>query len=517
MEFNISDLLDDLSEVNVDIQPNTRASAERIKGLTMKKIHSEKKQCRRSLSKFSKILIAVAAIAALAGTAAATAVFHATDWLDVLFVSGKQDDSADTSQDKWVIRLSAKNVDATGMEIVCERLNNPEKVGTISTDNSFWLEKWNGQDYDRLPDPAKGISAGETVAVQLGDTETWKIDWTGAYGVLPSGGYRLGKSFIYTSDSGEQETMTEYVKFRVYTEDMAPYIESCKACLEELRTRDSYHLTETTLGDNLFRGEAWDCLSKTYWKNGDHFLVEYRYLKKDGTLISHKGYLFREGKGYKLTWSRDSVLSGVASWEAVDWINEMTRDMWSDNLRIYDMAVGEVYSENNTTHLLLGYPNQEIDYQKITYTVDTEGRLTSAQVTFIPWLPSLVENQEAAESYAIEIYDSSTAEIAKIIAAQNVGRPASFSWEVERTKYPAGTEGVKTEGFVNTTSQTVNLQNVVSMAQKECTLEWQNTAVVYCDEGAQVWKVELGFSQDGTICQTVYLSNDGITLLVVTE
>lgn len=517
MEFNISDLLDDLREVDVDIQPNTRASAKRIKELTMKKIHSEKKQCHRSLSRFSKILIAVAAVVALATTVAAAAVFHATDWLDGLFVSGKPDDSAYISPDKWVIRLSAKNVGATGMEIVCERLNNPQKAGTISTDNSFWLEKWNGQDYDRLPDPGKGITAGETIAIQLGATETWEIDWTGTYGVLPSGGYRLGKSFIYTSDSGEQETMTDYVKFRVYTEDMALYIESCKACLEELRTRDSYHLTETTLGDSLFRGEAWDCLSKTYWKNGDDFLVEYRYLKKDGTLIDHKGYLFREGKGYKLAWGGDSVLSGVASWEAVGWINEMTRDMWSDSLRIYDMAVGEVYSENNTTHLLLGYPNQEIDYQKLTYTVDTEGRLTSAQVTLVPWLPSLVENQEAAESYAIEVHDTPAAEIAKIIAAQNVDKPVSFSWSEEQAKHPVNSEGVKSEGFANTKPQTVSLQNAVSIAQKECTLEWQNNAVVYYDETAQVWKVELGFSQDDTVCQTVYLSNDGITLLVVTE
>ena len=73
------------------------------------------------------------------------------------------------------------------------------------------------------------------------------------------------------------------------------------------------------------------------------------------------------------------------------------------------------------------------------------------------------------------------------------------------------------KGFANTAAQTVSMGNVVSIAQKECTLEWQNTAVVFYDEGAKVWKVELGFSQDHTVCQTVYLSSEGITLLVVSK
>ena len=96
-----------------------------------------------------------------------------------------------------------------------------------------------------------------------------------------------------------------------------------------------------------------------------------------------------------------------------------------------------------------------------------------------------------------------------------VDKPIAFSWQEEQAAYPAGAEGVKTGDFVNTAPQgTVTLENVVSIAKKECTLEWQNTAVVFYDETADMWKVELGFSQDDS-CQRVYMSSDGVTRLIV--
>lgn len=185
-------------------------------------------------------------------------------------------------------------------------------------------------------------------------------------------------------------------------------------------------------------------------------------------------------------------------------------------MEISDAHVGEIYTEGNTTIMLLGYTDGsgQKDYRKQSFTVDTSGKLLTAKKL---WLSEKEGTEEDAHySIAVEIYDTAPEEIAKVIDAQAVDKPIAFNWVEEQAAHPAGAEGVKSDGFVNTTPQgTVTLENVVAIAQKECTLEWQNTAVVFYDETADMWKVELGFSQDSTVCQTVYLDNQGITRLVV--
>lgn len=530
MELNISDLLDGLGEVELDIRPDTRASAKRIKELTMKKIHSEKKQYRRGLSTVSKILIIAAVIAALAIPVAAATGFHFTDWLDGLFVSGEDyssslslgSDSKNWQIFGYVLDVKAENASNQGLTLICEEWGNQEKgngdkLGTLTTDEGFWLEQWNGEEYIAMT-PKKEPAAGQKKTIAPLETVTWQIGWTDSYGNLASGSYRIGKTFTHTDPAGHSQSKDFYAKFRVFAEDMAPYVEECKAALEELRNRESYHLTET-VRPNMEDVEDYEYYTSTIWKCGDDFLEELRYVKEDGSLLWHKGYLFRDGKGYKLSWNGDNVLSGVAAWETADWLNEGNRDNWTVFYELHDLKVGEVFCEGNTVQILTGYPNEDTPcYFEITYAMDGKGRLISAETCLLDGISEPLEDHVIdGESYSIEVHDTSDAQIAKVIAAQNVDKPVSFSWTEEQAKYPAGNNGVKTEGFANTAAQSVNMSNVVSIAQKECTLEWQNTAVVYYDETAQVWKVELGFSQDDTVGQTVYLSSAGITLLVVTK
>lgn len=527
MEFNISDLLDDLDEVSLDIQPNTRASAKRIKELTMKKIHSENKPKHRSLSTLSKVVIAAATIAALAIPVAAATGFHFTDWLEGLFESSGDYDSdlsLGSASKNWevsgyVLDVKAENATAEGLTLTCEEWGNGEKAGTLTADDSFWLEQWDGSDYTAMT-PKSAPAAGQAKTIAPKQTATWQVSWADSYGALASGSYRLGKTFTYTDTDGKTQNVDIYAKFRVFAEDMAPYVESCKAALEEVLTRDSYHVTSTRYpegGEYEIPAGVYQYYTITVWKNGKDSLEERQYVGKDGTLIAHDGYLFRDGKGYKLTWNGDDVLSGVASWETVDFLDATHCDGWIFGLEIFDAQVGEVYAEGNTITILEGTKYEwepKTRWWKKIYTTDQAGKLISAQYADIP-SPEEMDKEEV--TVTLEVYDTSAAEIAKVIAAQNVDKPVSFSWAEEQAKYPAGSEGVKTEGFVNVTAQSVNMGNVVSLAQKECTLEWQNTAVVFYDETAQVWKVELGFSQDSSVCQSVYLSSEGTTLLVVTK
>lgn len=523
MEFNISDLLDDLKDVEIDIQPDTRASARRIKELTMKKIHSEQQSRRRGLSTFTKIVLAAAVIAALAVPVAAAAGFHFTDWLDgLLSRSGDYDSSLviGSASNNWeisgyLVELSAENASAEGLTLTCKEWGSGEKQGTLTADDGFWLERWDGSTYLAVF-PETEPASGQTKTIGPNQTVTWQISWVGSYGALESGGYRLGKTLTYTDTSGETQAAEVYAKFRIFTEDMESYVKSCKTAVEKLRTQDSYHLTERVFNRSQ---DDYDYYAAAYWKNGDDFLKEIQYCLEDGTLVKHVGYLLRDGKGYKLTWNGGDPLSDLASWEAVDYLNETNRELWTSAAEVYDAQVGEVYAEGDTISVLLGTSRDRTDtdkayYSKKTYTFDADGNLLSVRYAGIP---SPEEFDEEEIRTTIEVHDTSAAEIAGLIAAQNVDEPISFSWQEEQAMYPAGTEGVKTEGFANTAAQTVTVQNVVDIAQKECTLEWQDTAVVSYDESAQVWKVALGFSEDDTVGQSVYLSSRGITLLVVTK
>lgn len=529
MEFNISDLLDGLEEVELDIRPDTRASAKRIKELTMKKIHAEKKQYRRGLSTVSKVLIAAAVIAAMAIPVAAATGFHFSDWLDGLFTGDGAYDTdlvIGSASKNWevsgyVMELKAEDATDKGLTLICTEWGNGEKTGTLTADDSFRLEQWDGSDYIAMT-PRGEPDVGKEKTIAPGSTTTWQVSWADSYGALPSGSYRIGKTFTYTDDTGKDQNVELYAKFRVFAADMAPYVTKCKDALEALRTQDSYHVTNTDTGHVEEGGLEVDegvylYYTSTYWKKGNDFLEELRYVAKDETVIAHYGYLLRDGKGYKLTWNGDDVLSGVASWEKVDFLDEINRDMWQMGLEIWDAQVGEVYAEGNTIGILEGTKHEwepEAQWFQKTYTMDGQGKLVFAQYAGVPG-PEELEKENVLNT--LEVHDTSAAEIAKVIAAQNVDKPVPFSWAEEQAKYPAGSAGVKTEGFANTTAQTVSMGNVVAIAQKECTLEWQNTALVYYDEAAQAWKVELGFSQDDTVCQTVYLSSEGRTLLVVTK
>lgn len=511
MEFNISDLLDDLQEVTADIRPQESASASRIEELTMKKIHhSEETPKHRGLSAFSKILIAAAILASLALPVMVAAGFHFTDWVDGMFQQGTSYDN-DYSQGNhwdvsgWNLELNVKDSSAAGLTLICQDIGLPEKEGTLTAGKDYWLDRWDGERYVRLSDETY---QEETHAIASRDTVSWQIKWLDSYGLLEAGTYRIGKTFLYTADSGETEEITVCAKFRVFTEDMSGYIETCRAAFTALQSQESYHLTfyhyptDTNIDYSYYTTEI--------WKSGEDYLEELRYINEDGSLHARKGYLLRDGVGYKLYWAGDSVLSGISQWEDADWIVPATFENWDLFLDVteMDLEIGELYVEGNKINLLLGWTGLSGNpiYREVTYELDEQDALVSIRRSTVPYLGY----NDRVLDYALEVHDTSAREIADTIAAQNVGKPAAFSWQAEQSF--AG----KTDGFVNTTPRTISdAQDAIAAAQAECTLEYQNTAVVFYDETAKMWKVELGHSQDDC-CQSVYLDENGITRLIVT-
>ena len=90
-----------------------------------------------------------------------------------------------------------------------------------------------------------------------------------------------------------------------------------------------------------------------------------------------------------------------------------------------------------------------------------------------------------------------------------------FSYEEHKQAYPENTPGVKHDGFVNTEEYgTYTEKKALERAINEVTVEWDTSHVSY-DGEACVWLVEFGMSGVDGGTQSVYLGDNGITLMIV--
>ena len=99
-----------------------------------------------------------------------------------------------------------------------------------------------------------------------------------------------------------------------------------------------------------------------------------------------------------------------------------------------------------------------------------------------------------------------------IVPESSIG---GFAFDNVQKTYKPGDPGVKTSGFKNTSKQTVtNSAEAAERAKNECTIEY-DTVTVLRDGWDYIWSVT--FSTRGTLggCQTVYLNDEGVTLLIV--
>lgn len=99
-----------------------------------------------------------------------------------------------------------------------------------------------------------------------------------------------------------------------------------------------------------------------------------------------------------------------------------------------------------------------------------------------------------------------------IVPESSIG---GFAFDNVQKTYKPGDPGVKTSGFKNMSKQTVtNSAEAAERAKNECTIEY-DTVTVLRDGWDYVWSVT--FSTQGTLggCQTVYLNDEGVTLLIV--
>lgn len=93
-------------------------------------------------------------------------------------------------------------------------------------------------------------------------------------------------------------------------------------------------------------------------------------------------------------------------------------------------------------------------------------------------------------------------------------QPGSFSYAEVSRIFKIGDPGVKIKGFVNTYPVPINhLWAAKAQAINECTIDYDTVDVAY-DETEKVWEVTFSTANTLGNCQSVYMDQDGVTLLI---
>ena len=99
--------------------------------------------------------------------------------------------------------------------------------------------------------------------------------------------------------------------------------------------------------------------------------------------------------------------------------------------------------------------------------------------------------------------------------AKNFVHVEKFSYSDVLADYSEETVGVRRDGFVNTEKSIVaDGEQAIELAKKECKIDYNSIYVSY-DDQEKIYCVEFGNRDMEGGCQSVYLSTEGITLLII--
>ena len=527
MELNIPDLLDGLQDESVPIQPCTQSSPARIKELTMKKIHKYEKPRGRGLSFVTKVLVAAIIITTLAIPVMAATGFQLTDWLKGLNKHDYEEwqthyESWEKTEGFWQIGMTARDLSREGMTLSVREAQDSPVTGKLEIHDGYWLEKWNGEAFEKMT-AASEAKAGENREIKDGDEYEIAVNWAAAYGSLESGRYRLGKEFTYTYTDGKTVKLTEWAEFRIFNEDMTPYIEECKSALDELLNREHSHIS---LDEYMYAINSMDVeerMEYEIWKNGeDYLMIRSMEAYKENRTGRWGEMLLDNEVGIDITsWVNDDITQGADDWKYDELLSPDLNlfDIWHLCLAVNDSQVGQIWVEENTITLTCAaYPEPDmVVYTEHIFYFDEVGNLVGGELWYLPE-PNCPQ-EEKWISYKMTVHDTSAADIAKAIEAQKVGQPDTFSWAQEKEEAMEKRGAVITSGFNNTNPVTIENGYDAFMhgfGDYEVVADTHHDSKVSYDADADMWKVEYMWA-NGNIHATIYMNGDGITQLVVME
>ena len=230
----------------------------------------------------------------------------------------------------WNVRIGGENATPTGITMVYSE--SGEGHGSFVAEEGFWLERWENHLWSLVKSPFELSPDGaRELKVSWTGTDSYALDWSGSYGSLPAGFYRVGRYYTVKMPSGETETNVCYAKFQLREAGDAALVELCQSGVEALLAKESYHLLVTDYMKNEDLNGLTDpdrhYMTTEVWRSGSDYLEENRYYyKSDNSLKAARCYAIKSGVGY----SFDTELSAPATAaEKAEYLETGTFEMWS--------------------------------------------------------------------------------------------------------------------------------------------------------------------------------------------
>lgn len=557
MEINIYDLLDDITDINLDILPSTTTSEKRIKDLTIKKINVSGKYLnpKHRRGYLAKVLLAAAITATLAIPVLAISVFFFADWNAELMqykppeydshpavgsqgknwtvTYGTEDgEHEDSLPSNWTVSFTTDYVTSKGITCIIQEVGNEQKHGSFAAGSRCWLEKWDGDAYV----PLEGLFEVGNLSIQPGAEYRFEVLWENSIGCLEPGSYRIGRTFLYTPENSDPRELIFYAKFRILSDEVHPYLFQYREAYQALCAQESLHIRLT----RYVRNSEFSHITEETWKCGEDYLVVYTFYNFDGSIYTSSGHMYRSSMGYGLRWTGETTASGVAEWTNLTFVDDQYNTSWMHMADINEALIGQVFAENNTICFYEFYddtdesqlteeqiairtkldPYWNYNYTATEYSFDTNGSIRSMVKAQL-----LSPTQSIEEGHVItqlEVFDTSAEAIRCTIQSVDVSRCGSFSWSEDRDAY---SRNAILAGFRNHSPEPISTpQEAIQAARREAVptenpkyseyYEY-NLASVFYDSESEMWKVHFRFSQDSEFSLTVYLDSQGKTQMLV--
>ncbi len=348
MELNITDLLDDVQDISPDIYTKTVVCQQRVKELTLKKIRDQNSATKRHPVRFAVRVALIAAVLVCLSVTVLAAwwlnndIEGAVDYDNDLLIGCA---SKNWNVEGWIIELKAEKVTPIGMTMVCTEWGGQDQSGMLTTDDNYWLECWNGSGYEIYSPEKAPFASGNEATIQKNTTHSWVINWEKSYGTLAPGHYRLGKNFEHISDSGHNQNLVGYVKFRVLDEKMADYYAQYEAAIEMLSNQSNWHLTYQVFPESTAEYRSY---AMEIWKSGEDYLQNLSYLDENEAILKHDGTALLDGVGCRLNWDTGAVTGTIVQREIDPSVDKDAFYLWQTFSCLTATGIDEIEATGNT-------------------------------------------------------------------------------------------------------------------------------------------------------------------------
>ena len=409
---------------------------------------------------------------------------------------------------------------------------------TVHTDNQYWLEKRADTGWERLEPLTEPQWEAACYTLGHGMYTMTFVDWTGLYGPLPSGIYRMGKYFNMMENGGR--SCIGYAEFEIFhneasTADQTAAVERCYKGLEELKGRSFIHYKVSTSDSNT--EEVWyhngDYLAQRTWTNpvfpedseGNQIPGEVVY-QKNQTMSARK-----DGIGYgcvpeipddptsNIIGMKLSTLSAdFAGWELYSleeclYLSFFERGNHAITFPDKFGVVSDQMVRFKTSWVIAGGAEC---FAHHTYRFDHDGNLTYMEYT---------TELDPGRFYtcSIQIFDDTAEAIDSKIKPYTEDLVVdTFSWKDAKAKYTDVEFNIREDSFVNNGGTAITGPvDAAKLALKEYpNLGDYLSPAVSRDDTTGMWKVTIEAYVDyqSTYCyRDVYISDSGATQLLVYE